>query len=76
MDNIIQVLTTVPVSDGNFRSVLLEATNNQIRDAIKQMQDEMSHGAKHKSRINACMSELLNRNGCKMPRKRKTRQMH
>lgn len=68
MDNIIQVLTTVPANDENFKSNLSRATNAQIREAVNQMIDEMSKGAKHKSRINACEKEICSRNGYKTPK--------
>ena len=52
-------LSTLPANDGNFKSCLNRATENQIMLAIVRMKD---NGGKHKGRISACERELRRRN--------------
>lgn len=52
----IRVLSTNSVSDGNFKSVLVTATNAEIRQAIYRMENGTG---KHKSRIESCKRELM-----------------
>jgi len=51
----IKCLTEIPVTDGNFKSALKRATDNQIRIAIDTMK---SRDSKDKGRITACEREL------------------
>lgn len=52
-------LSTLPANDGNFKSELERATNEQIEKAIQTMNES---GGMNKSRINACKRELRKRN--------------
>lgn len=52
----VRCLTTVLVSDGNFKSALVTATNAEIERAIFLM--ENATAGKHKTRIAACKREL------------------
>jgi len=54
----IKVLSTLPADDGNFKSVLKGATENQICIAVGYMEQS---GGNNKSRIAACKRELKKR---------------
>lgn len=56
--NNIHALSTLPANDGNFRSILERATDDEIRKAIERMNN---YGRNHKSRITACERELRRR---------------
>ena len=51
-------LSSLPASDGNFISVLNRATDEEISQAIFDME---SRGGQHKGRITACKRELRKR---------------
>lgn len=51
-------LSTLPVNDGNFKSCLNRATEDEIKLAIIHMKE---NGGKHKGRIQACARELRRR---------------
>lgn len=52
----IRVLSTASVSESNFKSVLVTATNTEIRQAICRMENGTG---KYKTRIAACKRELM-----------------
>lgn len=54
----IHALSSLPATDGNFKSQLERATANQIRIAIGHMEQT---GGKNKGRIDACRRELRKR---------------
>lgn len=56
--NNVHALSTLPANDGNFTSVLNNATDDEIRRAIDFMN---SFGRNHKARIKACERELKRR---------------
>ena len=51
-------LSTLPANDGNFKSSLDRATNDEILSAIAEMK---ANGGKNKGRILACERELRRR---------------
>ena len=55
--DIVQVLTTVPAADGNYKSALRGAAKEQIEEAIRRMEGVSGK----KSRIEACEKELRKR---------------
>lgn len=57
--DIVHSLSTLPANDGNFKSELERATNEQIEKSIQTMKQ---NGGQHKSRITACERELRKRN--------------
>lgn len=57
IDNV-HALSQLPATDGNFKSVLDRATDDELRQAIDYME---RNGGQHKSRITACRRELKRR---------------
>ena len=57
MDNA-HSLSTLPCNDGNFKSAMNRATDDEIEKAIEIMK---TNGASHKGRILACERELRKR---------------
>lgn len=51
----VRILSIAPVYSGNFKSVLIAATNMEIRQAIYRIENRIG---KHKTRIAACEREL------------------
>lgn len=51
-------LSSLPATDGNFKSALSRATDAEISQAIFDMK---SSGGQHKGRITACQRELRKR---------------
>lgn len=58
MADTVHCLSSLPASDGNFRSVLNKATDEEINNAIDVM---ATTGGQHKGRITACKRELRKR---------------
>lgn len=58
MNDAVHALVTLPATDGNFKSRLGRASENEIEQAIAQMKKS---GGSHKSRITACERELRRR---------------
>ena len=58
MTDTVHSLSSLPASDGNFKSVLSRATDEEISKAIDVM---ATTGGQHKSRITACQIELRKR---------------
>lgn len=56
MENLIQVLCTLPATDVNFTSALNRATKAQLQLAIQMMQ--LNSEGKNKSRIEACERQI------------------
>lgn len=56
--DVVHSLSTLPANDGNFKSELERATNEQIEQAIQKMNES---GGQNKSRIAACERELRKR---------------
>ena len=54
----VHCLSSLPASDGNFLSALNRATDDEISQAIFDME---SSGGQHKGRITACKRELRKR---------------
>lgn len=57
MDNV-KCLSSVPCDDGNFKSALSRATDNEITLALDIM---ATTSGQHKGRITACQRELRKR---------------
>lgn len=57
MDNV-KCLSSVPCNDGNFKSALSRATDNEITLALDIM---ATTRGQHKGRITACQRELRKR---------------
>ena len=51
-------LSSLPASDGNFKSALSRATDTEIKIALDVM---ATTGGQHKGRITACQRELRKR---------------
>lgn len=58
MTDIVHRLSSLPVSDGNFKSALSRATDTEITIALDVM---ATTGGQHKGRITACQRELRKR---------------
>lgn len=58
MIDAIKYLSALPCNDGNFKSVMSRATDDEIEKAIEIMK---SNGGSHKGRILACERELRKR---------------
>lgn len=58
-DDIVFCLCQLPSADGNFKSSLRRAKEDEIRCAIEKMKNDPV--SKHKSRILACERELRKR---------------
>lgn len=56
--DVVHSLSTLPANDGNFISALNRANDDEIAQAIKEME---SSGGSHKGRISACQRELRKR---------------
>lgn len=56
--DIVHSLSTLPATDGNFKSALERATNADIEKAIQTMKE---NAGQNKSRITACERELRKR---------------
>ena len=54
----VHALSSLPASDGNFKSALSRATDEEINKAIDVMENS---SGQHKGRINACKRELRKR---------------
>lgn len=54
----VHCLSSLPATDGNFLSALNRATDEEILQAILDME---TNGGQHKSRITACKRELRKR---------------
>ena len=58
MTDTVHSLSSLPATDGNFISVLDRATDDEISQAIFDME---TSGGQHKGRITACQRELRKR---------------
>lgn len=58
MTDTVHCLSSLPCSDGNFLSALNRATDEEISQAIFDME---ASGGQHKGRISACQRELRKR---------------
>lgn len=58
MTDTVHCLSSLPASDGNFKSVLSRATDTEITIALDVM---ATTGGQHKGRITACQRELRKR---------------
>ena len=58
MTDTVHSLSSLPASDGNFKSVLSRATDEEISQAIDVME---TTGGQHKGRITACQRGLRKR---------------
>ena len=58
MTDTVHALSSLPASDGNFKSALSRATDEEINKAIDVM---VTTGGQHKGRITACKRELRKR---------------
>lgn len=56
-DNV-HALTTLPALDGNYKGALAKSSDEDIEEAVKQMQK----GGAHATRIKVCQAELKRRN--------------
>lgn len=56
--DIVHSLSTLPANDGNFKSALERAKNEDIEKAIQKMKD---NGGQNKGRISACEREIHKR---------------
>ena len=56
--NTVHSLSSLPATDGNFKSVLNRATDDEISQAIELMENS---SGQHKGRITACKRELRKR---------------
>lgn len=57
IDNV-NCLITVPADDGNFKASLGYATDDELTQALSILNEQLTQGHKHKSRIAACEREL------------------
>ena len=53
--SIVHSLSTLPATDGNYRSALKNASEDELKEAIDFMEKS---GGRHSTRINACKGEL------------------
>lgn len=58
MTDTVHCLSSLPASDGNFKSALNRATDKEITIALDVM---ATTGGQHKGRITACQRELRKR---------------
>ena len=58
MTDTVRCLSSLPCNDGNFKSALSRATDEEISQAIDVMENS---SGQHKGRINACKRELRKR---------------
>ena len=58
MTDTVHCLSSLPASDGNFKSALSRATDTEIKIALDVM---ATTGGQHKGRITACQRELRKR---------------
>lgn len=56
--NVVKILSSLPADDGNFKSALKGATENQLHLAIQRMEET---GGQNKTRLNACRKALKKR---------------
>lgn len=57
-NDVIHALTSLPATDGNFESIIKDASVAQIKESIEIMKNR---AGKDKSRISACYRELKKR---------------